>query len=80
MRTKVTKLYKNMIELRDYDVENCIKKDENITVIFNDEKMELTPYELEYKKVSTSHTFKSKNGGQDYKLYGYKWLPEKDSD
>lgn len=77
MRTTIKKLYKGKIDLRDYDVESCIKKNENIEVIHNYDKMTLSPEDLLEKRVGISPVFSSKMGGKSYRLYSYEWKPNK---
>ena len=77
MRTTIKKLYKGKVDLRDYDVENCIKKNENIEVIHNYDKMTLSPEDLLEKRVGISPVFGSKMGGKSYRLYSYEWKPNK---
>jgi hypothetical protein len=79
MRKTIRKVYKGTIELRDYDVEECIKKDENMYVVHDFDKMILTPEDLVNKRVSVSAPFASKLGGKTYKLYAYNWEPDQSS-
>lgn len=76
MRKDIKKLYRGLIDLRDYDVRQCINNKENMEVIHNKEKMTLTPKELVENVVNVSKTMKSKVGGKDYKLFSYEWNPD----
>ena len=76
MKVKVTKTYKGWVELRDYDVQNCIDKKESITVVYGDGKMTLSPEELQNNVANTSALMKSKTGGKDYHLIAYEWNPD----
>jgi hypothetical protein len=75
MIREVKKVYKGNVEVRNYDVEKCIKENKSFTIIYDGDEMTLSPEELFIKRVSVSKTFESKSGGKDYKLYGYPWLP-----
>ena len=75
MKKTVRKLYRGLVEIRDYDVDRCINLNNNLEIVYNDEIMILSPKELKSKRKSVSNTFNSKMGGKSYKLYGYKWEP-----
>lgn len=75
MKKTVKKLYRGMIEVRDYDVEKCIDLNEYFEIVHCGESMILSPEDLISKRRATSNTFNSKVGGKDYKLYGYEWTP-----
>ena len=77
MRVEVRKLYLGNIELRDYDVEECIKKGETVEVHFDGDKMTLSPEDLVKRKKSVSPvSFQSKVGGKNYHLVAYEWQPD----
>ena len=77
MRKEIKKLYEGKVELRDYDVHNCILSGKNMEVIHSGDRMILTPKDLADNRVSVSKTFESKiAGGKSYKLFGYVWEPE----
>jgi hypothetical protein len=76
MKLSVKKLYLGRAELRDYNVKDCIEKNENIQIEYEKNVMTLSPSELKTKLVNISQTFESKNGGKSYKLYAYKWNPD----
>lgn len=76
MEIEIKKLYKGMIEVRDYTVDECIRKRNALRVKFDGEVMILTPHELENNIKSTSGPIKSKfHDGSSYMLYGYTWNP-----
>jgi len=76
MKKTVRKLYKGLVEVRDYDIEECIKNNKNFEIIFQEESMILTPEDLVNKRKSISNTFQSKiKNAKNYKLYGYYWNP-----
>ena len=76
MEKQVKKTYRGCIELRDYDVNNCIKHEETMKVRFDGHVMTLSPQDLSSKVVSISKTFHSKTGGKSYKLIAYEWAPD----
>jgi len=76
MKVKVTKLYKGLAEVRNYDVKKCIENDESMIISYAGESMELSPEELENDIKEISKEFPSKMGGKPYKLYGYEWNPD----
>jgi hypothetical protein len=76
MKVKLKKLYKGLAEVRDYDVKDCINKNESMTIVYDEDSMELSPEELENDVKSISKEFPSKVGGKSYKLYGYEWNPD----
>jgi hypothetical protein len=74
---KVTSDFGGRIHLRDFEVQKCIDTDESVRVKYNGDTMVLTPEELKTKRIYVSKDkYKSKIGGADYHLYGYKWIPE----
>jgi hypothetical protein len=75
-KIKVTKTYRGLVELRDYDVKQCIEDDNSIEVEFDKEVMTLSPEQLKSDIRSTSKLFTSKVGGKSYKLFGYEWEPD----
>ena len=77
MKKEIKKLYEGKIELRDYDVHNCILNNQKMEVVHSGDRMILDVKDLVLKRVSVSKTFKSKiQGGKDYTLFGYVWEPE----
>lgn len=76
MRREVTKLFDSKVEVRDYDVDSCIRNHENLEIVYNGDRMVLKPEELVEKRASESPIFLSKTGGKDYKLFGYVWNPD----
>jgi len=65
------------VHLRDFEVQKSIDDNEPIKIKYGIDFMVLTPDELVSKRTYTSKDkYKSKIGGPDYFLYGYKWDPE----
>jgi hypothetical protein len=77
MRLTVKKLYNGNVELRDYNVLDCINRNDSCIVVHDGKSMTLNPTQLKMRNLKISDiTFKSKiPGGKDYKLYAYKWIP-----
>ncbi len=75
MKVKVTKMYRGLVEVRNYDVQKCIDNNESMTIVYDGDSMELSPEELENDVKSISKEFPSKMGGKPYKLYGYEFNP-----
>ena len=77
MRKIVKKLYQGAADVRNYEVESCIKNNERMIIIYQSNTMTLTVEELVSKRISISPVFKSKTkNGRDYSLYGYRWQPD----
>jgi len=77
-KVKVQKIYKGYCSIRNYIVEEAISKNETIIVEYNKEKMELNPSQLKkYIQLSTK-IFRSQYDEKPYKLYDYKWNPNKE--
>ncbi len=77
MKKRVKTLFQNdtLVSVRDYEVEECIKKNDAMHISFEDKTMTLDPHSLKNKVVMTSKLFKSTAGGKDYKLITFKWDP-----
>ena len=69
----VKKLWNGRVSLRDYIVEEQIRKKKSIIVRYQDDTMILSPLQLEKRDSMTECT--SKFNGQKYKLYDYVWKP-----
>jgi hypothetical protein len=78
MRRIIKKLERNLAEIRDYDVKNCISLGEKFEIVFDDTKelMTLTPEQLVSKRKTTGGPFSSKFDNKSYMLYGYVWNPD----
>lgn len=74
---RVKKIYKGMADLRDYEVKKWIENGSSVEVMYETDKMTLTPKDLEEKVLRISGLFKSNTGGQDYHLYSYDFIPDK---
>ncbi len=69
----VKKLWNGRVSLRDYIVEEQIRKKKSIIVRYQDDTMILSPLQLEKRDSMTECI--SKFNGQKYKLYDYVWKP-----
>lgn len=76
MRINIKKLYRGCVELRDYDVNNLIQRQEKAEIHYDGDKMTIPANELKARAVSKSKLMKSKTGGKDYHLIGYEWIPD----
>jgi hypothetical protein len=76
MRTfEKKKLYKGLIELRDYEIENAIKENESVKLIYDGQFMILTPTKLKKEKIFINTQKSIINDGQTYHIYGFRWKP-----
>jgi predicted RNase H-like HicB family nuclease len=78
MRRIIKKLERNLAEVRDYDVKNCISLGEKFEIVFDNTKemMTLTPEELVSRRKNVSPPMNSKFDNKTYMLYGYVWNPD----
>lgn len=79
METKIKRLYKGWIlDLRDNNVEKCIKNNENYKVILEDKNqiMTLTPEQLSNQQMKKTGPFTSLFKGKYY-LISYRWNPDR---
>lgn len=75
MEKRIKKLFNNLAEVRDYEVENCIKNKQSMTVIYAGKSMTLSPEQLVSQRKTESKAFNSNINNSSYKLYGYIWQP-----
>jgi len=72
----VQKIWNGLISIRDYHVEECVRKNGPMKIKFGSRFMVLTPEQLVSKKVRTSKwVITSKFTGKPYRLVDYKWDP-----
>ena len=80
-RTKLIRIGdKQFIDVYDYHVKSCKKKKKPLIIDVNGERMFIPYNKLSDYKEITPQVFKSKFGGQDYRLYTYEWKPESQED
>ena len=66
------------VSVRDYEIQKCVKKNEELTIKVGKEQMTLTKWNVALgMEQFTPDIFKSKTGGKDYELWDYLWVPEK---
>jgi len=77
MKLTVKKLYKGCYaSVRDYQVEKCIQKGEDLTIDFDGERMKIPLEQVKEAKAKFHNTtFKSKVGGKDYELIDFFFKP-----
>ncbi len=82
MRKIVRTLFNHdsMVSVRDYEIEECIRKNDAMHIVFEDKVMTMDPKSLEDKIVMTTGPFPSKTGGKGYMLHTYKWEPNISND
>ena len=71
------KLFRNKVDIRDYERQDAIDNKESMQITHDGEVMTLSPRELKVKIKAKSKRFISKVGGKDYCLYSYNWNPDK---
>ena len=65
------------VDCYDYNVRTCIKDKKPLIIQVGKETMTLLPNEIKAKQHHlTDEKFKSKFGGQDYKLISFRWKPD----
>jgi len=75
----VSKLYQDKYaDLRDYEVEEALKENQNAVVVYMGRHMTLSPEDLQTKKLLLNKSpINSKvNLGQQYFLFSYLWQPD----
>jgi hypothetical protein len=78
MRKEVTKLYHGTkVSVRDYEVEECIRRNEPMVITHKGEKMTMSLEDLKTKRVGISQKQISKiKGAKDYYMFDYLWEPD----
>lgn len=77
MRKLVKTLFQNdtLVSVRDYEVAECIRKNDVMHICFQDKVMTMDPHSLKEKVVLTSGHIPGRNGTKGYCLVSYKWDP-----
>lgn len=73
---RARKIFNGYVSVRDYIVKKCREMNEDLIIYFGNEKMVLSPDELDCAIQLNPKTIQSKFGGS-YKLYDFKWSPDK---
>lgn len=71
------KQWKGCVDIRDYNVQRCIRENRNIEVTCDmlPGVMILTPEQLKEPDMISRKSFTSGLGTEPYKLHSYKWNP-----
>ncbi len=72
MKRRVKKVFRGCISLRDYDVKQAIETGVSIEVVYEDQRMILTPADLRLGKVDNGVYGKH---SKKYHLIDYPWNP-----
>ncbi len=74
MKVKIKKLFNGFASVRDYIIQDCIERNENLIIEYNNESMFIGQIELDNFEQIHKRKFKSKfNEGQEYELYDFKF-------
>lgn len=76
-KTKIKRLWHGNASLRNYFVENCIKKQRDIEITCGKEKMTIKWQDLD-KGIRNKEWFHSQHRNQIYCLIDFKWIPEQE--
>jgi hypothetical protein len=75
---KIKRLFNGLASLRDYEVEEAIKKNEAVQLSCEGQTMTLSVEMLKHGFSITTAPHKSKfNRSQEYRLVDFKWKPDK---
>ena len=74
MKATIKKLFRGCIDLRDYNVRECIKNNENYLITFQGENMLITPDGL-VNNCRNRQPVSSRLEKEGYELWSYKWEP-----
>ena len=77
MRRIVTSVFKGDIFLKDYDVKECIRRNEDMEVTFEGETMTISTKNLGELGRLRDKEYQSQHNGKHktYKLVAFKWIP-----
>ena len=80
MQKEVTKTYLGCVEINDRFINQCLEKKESLSIIYNGDKMTLTPEEIVSKEVKLHNSDKIHpsriKGGPSYRLVAFEWNPD----
>jgi nucleosome binding factor SPN SPT16 subunit len=76
MRVTVKKTFNGMVSVRDYLVEKCIARREDLVVEYKKAKMTVPLERLMTKFQIHSRKFASKFNDESYTLYDFKFIPD----
>jgi hypothetical protein len=75
---KIKRLFNGFASVRSYIVEDCIKNNEGLQILYGGETMTITHAALSGKEPFQIHKkeFTSKFSGESYELYDFKFKPD----
>lgn len=77
METEVKKLFRGHVSVRDYIVESCFHKDEDLVIKHRAKKMTIRHQDLLHHMQFHRHSFQSRyKADQVYELIDFKWKPD----
>ena len=74
MNYKAKKKFGGLVSVRDYIIDNCDKRGENLTIEYGGDEMIVPHSKLRSFQIHTRE-FISKYDGKPYKLYDFTWKP-----
>ena len=77
MKFSVKKMYNGRVEIRDYQLKECLEKNDDMVIEHDGDVMTIPFDQLKTKAVSKSRLFETRiPGGKSYHLIGYDWNPD----
>jgi len=76
MLVKVLKNHLGKVSVRDYKVNTCVLKKQDLIIEHDDQQMTIPNEDIYTRIVSQSDWFKSKIGGRSYRLIDFSWIPD----
>jgi len=76
IKYKTKKLYQGHASVRDYIIEKCIKKEQDLQIQHEDSFMVVALDQLKNYKELTNMEFESKFNGKKYRLYDFLFEPD----
>lgn len=73
----IHKLNDHGADIRDYVVRKAIVKEVRLVVHYNDKTMTMDIDDLIFRNRYSSYEIQSKVTPRQYRLYNYKWIPDK---
>lgn len=75
MRVTIKKLFRGCVDLRSYNVAKAIHNNESYIILYQGDKMTLSPKDL-IEKCRNKQSVESRMGSDTYELFSYKWMPD----
>lgn len=77
MKYNIKKMYQGKVEVRDYQLKECLENKEDMIIEHDGDTMTIPFDQLKTKAVSKSKLFETRiPGGKSYHLIGYNWNPD----